>query len=56
MGFITHQNPQIRLLATESLVPYSLSDPSIFKVDDMRPIKNLKVLLNDHHVCALLSM
>ncbi|KAJ6789399.1 hypothetical protein PWT90_00952 [Aphanocladium album] len=52
VGFITHQNPQIRLLATENLVPYSLSDPSIFKVDDMRPIKNLKVLLNDHHKVA----
>ncbi|KAJ4153741.1 hypothetical protein LMH87_010215 [Akanthomyces muscarius] len=48
VGFITNQNPQVRLLATENLVPYSLSDPSIFKVDDMRPIKNLKVLLNDH--------
>ncbi|KAF1729655.1 Protein HGH1 [Beauveria bassiana] len=52
VGFITHQNPQIRLLATENLVPYSLSDPSIFKVDDMRPIKNLKVLLNDHYKVA----
>ena len=52
VGFITNQNPQVRLLATENLVPYSLSDPSIFKVDDMRPIQNLKVLLNDHPVCA----
>ncbi|KAM3447533.1 hypothetical protein MY3296_008615 [Beauveria thailandica] len=52
VGFITHQNPQIRLLATENLVPYSLSDASIFKVDDMRPIKNLKVLLNDHYKVA----
>ncbi|ATY63384.1 family UPF0507 [Cordyceps militaris] len=52
VGFITHQNPQVRLGATEILVPYSLSDPGIFKVDDMRPIKNLKVLLNDHFQVA----
>ncbi|KAK9770239.1 hypothetical protein AB5N19_10981 [Seiridium cardinale] len=59
VGFIANPNPQIRLLATENLVPYSLSQPSIFKVDNLQPVKNLKLLVKDHpkvaeHVITIL--
>lgn len=59
VGFIAHPNPQIRLTATENLVPYSTAQPSIFKVDELRPVKNLKVLVRDHpkiaeHVITIL--
>ncbi|ETS82628.1 hypothetical protein PFICI_04504 [Pestalotiopsis fici W106-1] len=59
VGFIANPNPQIRLLATENLVPYSTSQPSIFKVDNSQPVKNLKLLVKDHpkiaeHVITIL--
>lgn len=54
VGFIANPNPQIRLLATENLVPYSTSQPSIFKVDNLQPVKNLKLLVKDHPVCVWL--
>lgn len=50
MGFIAHPNPQIRLTAAQNLVPYSTSDPVIFKSDKLRPIRNLKVLTRDRPV------
>ncbi|KAH6660407.1 hypothetical protein BKA67DRAFT_547939 [Truncatella angustata] len=59
VGFIANPNPQIRLLATEHLLPYSTADPSIFKVDNLQPVKNLKLLVKDHpkiaeHVITIL--
>lgn len=48
VGFIGHENPQIRLLAAEHLVPYSTSTPSIFKVNNLEPISELKILVADH--------
>ncbi|GJN76753.1 hypothetical protein PLIIFM63780_000240 [Purpureocillium lilacinum] len=59
VGFIAHANPQIRLAATENLVPYSTSDPEVFKADGLKPIKNLKLLIKDHpkiaeHVLTML--
>ncbi|KAG6009410.1 hypothetical protein E4U54_008559, partial [Claviceps lovelessii] len=48
VGFIAHANPQIRLAATENLVPYSTAEPAIFKTDDLKPIKHLKLLVRDH--------
>ncbi|KAG9259165.1 uncharacterized protein F5Z01DRAFT_27814 [Emericellopsis atlantica] len=48
VGFIASPNPQIRKLAVENLVPYSTSDPSIFKANDNIPIRNLRVLVRDH--------
>ncbi|PKS09024.1 hypothetical protein jhhlp_003637 [Lomentospora prolificans] len=48
VDFIAHPNPQVRLGAIEGAVPYSLSHPAIFKVDDLRHIRNLKVLVRDH--------
>ncbi|KAH8681493.1 hypothetical protein BX600DRAFT_429423 [Xylariales sp. PMI_506] len=52
VGFIASPNPQIRLLATENLIPYSVSQPGIFKVPDFQPVKNLKLLVKDHHKIA----
>ncbi|KAI2780837.1 hypothetical protein F4815DRAFT_116144 [Daldinia loculata] len=59
VGFIADPKPEIRALATEHLVPYSTSQPSIFKVDNSKPIKNLKLLVKDHpkiaeHVITIL--
>lgn len=59
VGFIADPNPQIRLLATQNLVPFSTSQPSIFRSDDLQPVKNLKLLVKDHpdiaeHVVTIL--
>jgi len=59
VDFIIHPNPQIRLLAAEGLIPYSLSQPSIFKADNFKPVENLKKLIKDHpkvaeHVLTIL--
>ncbi|KAL2139505.1 hypothetical protein VTI28DRAFT_5094 [Corynascus sepedonium] len=48
VGFIASPNPQIRKLATENLVPYSIEQPSIFKTEDLLPVKHLKFLIRDH--------
>jgi len=52
VGFIAHGNPQIRQVALENLVPYSTTQPSLFKADQLLPVKNLKVLVRDHPVSA----
>ncbi|PHH78653.1 hypothetical protein CDD80_6545 [Ophiocordyceps camponoti-rufipedis] len=59
VGFIANPNPQIRLAATENLVPYSTAEPSIFRADSLKPIRNLKLLVRDHpkiaeHVLTIL--
>jgi hypothetical protein len=48
VGFIGHPNPQIRLAAVENLVPFSTSQPALFKADGLRPVRNLKLLVRDH--------
>lgn len=50
MGFIAHPNPQIRQVAVENLVPYSTAEPAIFKTEDLKPVKNLTILIKDHPV------
>lgn len=50
VGFIAHPNPTIRKAATENLVPYSTEQPSIFKKDELLPVKHLKFLIRDHPV------
>lgn len=50
MGFIAHPNPQIRAVALQNLVPYSLTEPSVFKTSQLQPIKNLKFLVKDNPV------
>ncbi|KAL2257113.1 hypothetical protein VTK26DRAFT_643 [Humicola hyalothermophila] len=48
VGFIANPNPQIRKLAIENLEQYSTSQPSIFKAQDLTPVKHLKFLIRDH--------
>ncbi|KAI0132736.1 hypothetical protein BJ170DRAFT_700492 [Xylariales sp. AK1849] len=52
VGFIANPNPQIRLLATENLIPYTTSQPSIFKSDSLLPVRDLKSLVKDHQKIA----
>ncbi|QPG94701.1 hypothetical protein C2857_006761 [Epichloe festucae Fl1] len=59
VGFIAHANPQIRLAATENLVPYSTAEPAVFKTEKLKPIKHLKLLVRDNpkiaeHVLTIL--
>ncbi|KAI1799864.1 DUF383-domain-containing protein [Daldinia bambusicola] len=59
VGFIANPRPEIRGLAIEHLVPYSTSQPGIFKADNHQPVKNLKLLVKDHpkiaeHVITIL--
>ncbi|KAL7628916.1 Protein hgh1 [Parahypoxylon ruwenzoriense] len=59
VGFIADAKPEIRALATEHLVPYSTSQPAIFKADNLKSVKNLKLLVRDHpkiaeHVITIL--
>ena len=43
----------IHLIAVENLVGYSAAQPSLFKSNDLRPIKDLKLLVKDYTVrCA----
>ncbi|KAF2673377.1 DUF383-domain-containing protein [Microthyrium microscopicum] len=46
--FLHHGNTTIRQLAAENLVGYSHAQPSIFKADNLTPIKDLKLLIRDH--------
>ncbi|KAH8912575.1 DUF383-domain-containing protein [Coniochaeta sp. PMI_546] len=59
VGFIANPNPQIRQLAVQNLVPFSLEQSQIFKTEDLKPIKHLKLLIRDHpkiaeHVITIL--
>lgn len=36
--------------AVENLVPYSLSQPAIFKTNELLPVKDLKLLVRDYEV------
>jgi hypothetical protein len=47
---MAHANPQVRLAATENLVPYSTAEPAIFKTEDLKPITHMKLLIRDHPV------
>ncbi|RDL31400.1 uncharacterized protein BP5553_09609 [Venustampulla echinocandica] len=52
VDFISHGNTEVRQLAVENLVPYSLSQPSIFKTNELLPIKDLKLLVRDYKQIA----
>ncbi|KAI0396263.1 hypothetical protein F5Y17DRAFT_456203 [Xylariaceae sp. FL0594] len=47
VGLVADRNPQVRLIAAEHLIPYSISQPSIFKADNLQPVRNLKLLIKD---------
>ncbi|KAJ3570787.1 hypothetical protein NPX13_g5613 [Xylaria arbuscula] len=47
VGLVVDPNPQVRAIAAEHLIPYSLSQPEIFKAENLKPIHNLKLLIKD---------
>jgi len=55
VDFIHHGNTPIRQQAVENLVPYSLSKPSIFKANQLLPVRDLKLLIRDYAVSILSS-
>ncbi|KAI9836054.1 MAG: hypothetical protein M1819_001665 [Sarea resinae] len=46
--FLHHGNTQIRQLAAENVLPYTTSQPSLFKRDQLLPIRDLKLLVKDY--------
>ncbi|CAD6565203.1 MAG: hypothetical protein ASARMPRED_006509 [Alectoria sarmentosa] len=46
--FLHHGNTRIRQTAAENLLPYSKTQPAIFKVAQLRPVKDLKLLVKDY--------
>ncbi|KAI4213185.1 MAG: hypothetical protein LQ351_004131 [Letrouitia transgressa] len=46
--FLHHGNTQIRQIAVENLVPYSKAQPSIFKSNQLAPVRDLKLLVKDY--------
>ncbi|KAF1983610.1 DUF383-domain-containing protein [Aulographum hederae CBS 113979] len=46
--FLHHGNTQIRQIAAENLVGYSTAQPSIFKAQQLTPVKDLKLLVKDY--------
>lgn len=47
--FLHHGNADIRKLASENLVGYTTAQPSLFKRNQLEPIKDLKVLVRDYN-------
>ncbi|KAI9726183.1 MAG: hypothetical protein M1828_001856 [Chrysothrix sp. TS-e1954] len=52
VGFLHHGNTEIRRTAIENLVGYSKAQPSIFKTDQLTPVKDLKLLVKDYPAIA----
>ncbi|KAI1828659.1 hypothetical protein F4861DRAFT_12997 [Xylaria intraflava] len=48
VGLVTDRNPQVRILAAEHLVPFSISEVEIFKTENLKPVNQLKRLIRDH--------
>ncbi|KAL8678423.1 MAG: hypothetical protein Q9186_005231 [Xanthomendoza sp. 1 TL-2023] len=46
--FLHHGNTQIRQIAAENLIPYSKTQPAIFKTGQLTPIRDLKLLVKDY--------
>ena len=46
--FLHHGNTQIRQVATEHLVGYSATHTSLFKREQLTPVKDLKLLVKDY--------
>lgn len=46
--FLHHGNTQIRQIACENLVGYSLAQPSLFKRHQLLPVRDLKLLVRDY--------
>lgn len=50
--FAHHGNTEIRQIAVANLVGYSTVQPSIFKINQLTPVKDLKLLVKDYPVIA----
>ncbi|QIW95374.1 hypothetical protein AMS68_000892 [Peltaster fructicola] len=50
--FLHHGNTQIRQIAAENLVGYSTAQPSLFKRNQLEPIRDLKLLVKDYEAIA----
>ncbi|OWP00079.1 hypothetical protein B2J93_8650 [Marssonina coronariae] len=50
--FVSHGNTQVRQLAVENLVPYSVTQPAVFKTNGLLPVKDLKLLVRDYEKIA----
>ncbi|PCG94486.1 Armadillo-like helical [Penicillium occitanis (nom. inval.)] len=50
--FLGSPNPQIRQIAAANLTVFSSSQPTLFKRENLQPIKDLKVLVRDHPTIA----
>ncbi|KAK7537602.1 hypothetical protein IWX49DRAFT_502820 [Phyllosticta citricarpa] len=50
--FLHHGNSQIRQIAAENLVGYTTAQPSLFKRNQLEPIKDLKLLIKDYTAIA----
>ncbi|KAL6718231.1 Protein hgh1 [Lecanora helva] len=50
--FLHHGNTQIRQIAAENLVPFSKTQPDVFKTNQLRPVEDLKVLVRDYKPIA----
>jgi hypothetical protein len=48
VDFLSHGNTQIRQVAAEHLVGYSTTHTSIFKTNQLQPVKDLKLLVKDY--------
>ncbi|KAJ5798233.1 uncharacterized protein N7503_007529 [Penicillium pulvis] len=48
VDFLHHGNSQIRQIACENLVGYSIAQPSLFKRHQLLPIRDLKLLTRDY--------
>ncbi|OKL63339.1 hypothetical protein UA08_02116 [Talaromyces atroroseus] len=52
VDFLGHENIQIRQIAAANLTVFSSSQPSLFKRQELQPIRVLKVLVRDHPAIA----
>jgi hypothetical protein len=52
IGFLHHGNTQIRQIACENLVGFSIAQPSIFKRHQLLPVRDLQLLVGDYRPIA----
>lgn len=50
--FLHHGNTQIRQIACENLLGFSIAQPNLFKRHQLLPVRDLKLLVRDYTVSA----
>ncbi|KAG9241166.1 DNA-binding protein-like protein HGH1 [Calycina marina] len=50
--FVSHGNTEVRKIAVEHLVPYSISNPLVFQTNQLQPVTDLKLLVRDYKEIA----